>query len=420
MTTAARAADGRRQRRAFIGSFTSAGGRGVLAAAVDEESGALTVLGGADDVPDPSYLALVARRGHALRGQRDRRGRGGRVPRDRATSPSWPGPPVPVDGDGPTHLCLAAGHVLTANYGSGSVTAVPVRPDGTLAAARLRRAPAHRLGPAPRRQQGPHAHQVLPDPSGRWVLSVDLGTDSVRVCALARRRPRPAPRDRAAPRLGTAPPRLPPGRHRRVRRSNELAPTVTVCRWDAAEGALEPLGETPVLPGAPAGDAYPSGIVVSPDGRFVWTATRGHGHPRPCSPSTDAREAAPGRRRCPAAATGRAPSPYPAGTPVRRQRALRRRHLVRRRPGHGHAAPRRARSRRPRRPAWSSPERARQAHRRVHAEGPAPATGAGPSAYGSRSGSVRRLSGPARPAAAAARCPARSCTCDSTSLPIAG
>jgi 6-phosphogluconolactonase (cycloisomerase 2 family) len=56
---------------------------------------------------------------------------------------------------------------------------------------------------------------------------------------------------------------------------NELSPSVTVCRWDAAEGVLTPLSETPVLPGAPARDAYPSGIVTSPDGRFVWTATRG-------------------------------------------------------------------------------------------------------------------------------------------------
>jgi 6-phosphogluconolactonase (cycloisomerase 2 family) len=30
-----------------------------------------------------------------------------------------------------------------------------------------------------------------------------------------------------------------------------------------------------VLPGAPDGDAFPSGIVVSADGRYVWTATRG-------------------------------------------------------------------------------------------------------------------------------------------------
>lgn len=56
---------------------------------------------------------------------------------------------------------------------------------------------------------------------------------------------------------------------------NELTPTVTVCRWDASDGALKPLAEAAVLPGAPAQDAYPSGLAVSPDGRFVWIATRG-------------------------------------------------------------------------------------------------------------------------------------------------
>ncbi len=45
--------------RAFIGSFTSAGGRGIVAAAVDRETGALTVLGATDAVADPSFLALA-------------------------------------------------------------------------------------------------------------------------------------------------------------------------------------------------------------------------------------------------------------------------------------------------------------------------------------------------------------------------
>jgi 6-phosphogluconolactonase (cycloisomerase 2 family) len=103
---------------------------------------------------------------------------------------------------------------------------------------------------------------------------VDLGTDSVRVCALdggtltLRRE--------IALRPGSGPRHLafhPRGEHAYV--LNELAPTVTVCRWDAAEGSLRPVGETPLLSGVPDGDAYPSGIVVSPDGRFVWAAVRG-------------------------------------------------------------------------------------------------------------------------------------------------
>ncbi|MDT0610566.1 lactonase family protein [Streptomyces lancefieldiae] len=267
-------ADGdRRKRRAFIGSFTAAGGPGILAVAVAPDNGALTVVSGTDRLPDPSYLAL-APDGETLYAVSERAE--GAVAAFRVTGdrPEPAGRPVPVNGDGPTYLSLYAGHVLTANYGSGSVTAVPVRSDGTLA-----RTPTGVLqhtgsGPHAQRQQGPHAHQVQPDPSGRWAVSVDLGTDSVRVCGLT---------DGAlvvhrevALRPGSGPRHLafhPDGSHAYV--VNELAPTVTVCRWDAADGVLQPLTEVQVLTGVPEGDAYPSGIVVSPDGRFVWTATRG-------------------------------------------------------------------------------------------------------------------------------------------------
>lgn len=150
---------------------------------------------------------------------------------------------------------------------------------------------------------------MQPDPSGRWAVSVDLGTDSVRVCTL--RDGALAVHRESALRPGSGPRHLafhPDGTHAYV--VNELTPSVTVCRWDASDGALKPLGEVPVLPAVPAGDAYPSGIVVAPDGRFLWTATRGEDvlsvfavedGATPCgSPAP-----------CPAAVTGRAPSPGP-------------------------------------------------------------------------------------------------------------
>ncbi|MFJ5304833.1 lactonase family protein [Streptomyces sp. NPDC088350] len=264
---------GRRGRRAFIGSFTAAGGPGVVAAAVDADSGALTVLSGVDCVPDPSYLAL-APDGDTLYAVSETAEGAVAAYRVHGDKPEPLGPPVPV-GAGPTHLSLFAGHVLTADYGSGSVTAVPVRPDGTLAGSPSGQLRHTGSGPHERRQQGPHAHQIQPDPSGRWAVSVDLGTDSVRVCTLDDGRPEL--HREIALRPGSGPRHLafhPDGTHAYV--LNELTPTVTVCRWDAESGALKPLAETQVLPGAPAGDAaYPSGIVTSPDGRFVWTATRG-------------------------------------------------------------------------------------------------------------------------------------------------
>ncbi|MEU7056088.1 lactonase family protein [Streptomyces sp. NPDC046197] len=260
-------------RRAFIGSFTAAGGPGVVTAAVAASGGTLTVVGSVDGVPDPSYLALSPD-GAMLYAVSETADGAVAAYRVNGRTAELAGPPVPVGGSGPTHLSVFGGHVLTANYGSGSVTAVPLRPDGRLAPAPsclLRHSGA---GPHERRQRGPHAHQVQPDPSGRWVVSVDLGTDSVRVCALT---------DgdlllhrEIALRPGSGPRHLtfhPDGTHAYV--VNELTPTVTVCHWDAATGSLKPLAQTPVLADAPAADAYPSGIVVAPDGRFVWTATRG-------------------------------------------------------------------------------------------------------------------------------------------------
>lgn len=244
-----------------------------MTAAVAEGSGALTLLSSLDGLPDPSYLALAPDGGtlYAVSETAEGAVAAYGVNGDKL-EPA--GPRVPIDGNGPTHLGVHAGHVLTANYGSGSVTAVPLRPDGTLAPAPSGVFGHTGSGPHTLSQQGPHAHQVQPDPSGRWVVSVDLGTDSVRVCTLTdgglvlhretALRPGSGPRHLA----------FHPD-NSRAYVVNELIPTVTVCRWDAADGTLNPLSETPVLPGTPAGHAYASGIVASPDGRFVWTAIRG-------------------------------------------------------------------------------------------------------------------------------------------------
>ncbi|MER5553658.1 lactonase family protein [Streptomyces sp. NPDC002793] len=270
--------------RAFIGSFTSAGGLGVTVAAVDRDTGALAVLASTDAVADPSFLAVGRAPGaggtvlYTVSEASD--GAVAAFGIDDDGAPRLIGEVRQVDGSSPTHLALAAGHLLTANYGSGSVTALSVRDDGSPGPVTsvLRHEGS---GPDEGRQSGPHAHQVLVDPSGSWVLSVDLGTDSVRVCALDPDSGSLRLHAETALRPGTGPRHLafhPGGGHVYV--LNELEPTVTVCRWDASGGTLEPMGETQVLPyDHEEGDAprtYPSEVVVSRDGRFLWTANRGH------------------------------------------------------------------------------------------------------------------------------------------------
>ncbi|MFJ6618057.1 lactonase family protein [Kitasatospora sp. NPDC091335] len=261
--------------RAFIGSFTSTGGRGIVLAAVDPDTGALTATG-VVEATDPSYLTVAPAQGGPVLYAVSETAPGAVTAHDVSGPVPRPlGAPVPVDGDHPTHLSVTRGHLLTANYGSGSLSVLPLDADGTPEAASS--VLQHRgSGPHPDRQRGPHAHQVLPDPSGRWVLAVDLGTDSVRVCALDRAAGGLTVHQEIALPPGTGPRHLafhPDGRHVYV--LGELRPVVTVCRWDADAGALEPVAEVPLFPDGVQGPVSPSAPVVSPDGRFLWAAERG-------------------------------------------------------------------------------------------------------------------------------------------------
>ncbi|MGW0394348.1 lactonase family protein [Streptomyces sp. NPDC003042] len=262
--------------RAYIGSFTSGGGRGITTAAVDPATGELTALAVTEASENPSCLTLDPDTGVLYAVSETERGA---VSAFRPTADGLIplGPPVGVGGCGPTHLSLAGRRLLTAQYTSGSVSSLPIAPDGTPGSPES--VLAHEgSGLDADRQDRPHAHQVLPDPSGRWVLSVDLGTDSVRVCSLDPATGALRLHAETVLRAGTGPRHLafhPDGEVIYV--LHELEPQLTVCRWDPAAGRLEPVVEVPVVPAGAQGAVrdYPSEVVVSRDGRFVWAAVRG-------------------------------------------------------------------------------------------------------------------------------------------------
>ena len=90
---------------------------------------------------------------------------------------------VPSGGADPCHLVLDADGrtLLVANYSSGTLGVLPLDEDGGFTT----QGPAQVLGhvgsgPDEDRQESPHAHFVTLDPSGAFVLVVDLGTDEIR------------------------------------------------------------------------------------------------------------------------------------------------------------------------------------------------------------------------------------------------
>ncbi|MER7759324.1 lactonase family protein [Streptomyces sp. NPDC097619] len=258
-----------------MGSFTSAGGHGITTATADPDTGALTALATTGSLPDPSYLALDPDGGPLYAVSETARGAAAAFARTpEGLRPL--GPTTPVGGDGPTHLSVAGPWLLTAHYASGGVSTLPRAADGSLGGP-PRVLDHHGSGPDPDRQKGPHAHQILPSPDGRWVLSVDLGTDSLWIAALDPGDGTLTPHSETALRPGTGPRHLafhPGGRLLYV--LHELEPVLTVCHWDPATGTAVPATEVRVADHGPDGArAYPSALVADPAGRFLWAAVRG-------------------------------------------------------------------------------------------------------------------------------------------------
>ncbi|WP_405467854.1 lactonase family protein [Streptomyces canus] len=190
------------------------------------------------------------------------------------------GDPASSGGANPCHLTVhpSGEWLLTANYGSD------IAP-GTVAVHRLG-ADGHLLeptdlvvhqgsGPVTGRQEGSHAHQVLLDPAGRFVLATDLGADAVLTyrldtvtgtleqAAVNRMRTGSGPRHLA----------FAPGGEL-VLSADELSSTVTCHRYDATDGTLTALSSAPATTAKDIVN-QPGGIVASPCGRFVWVTNRG-------------------------------------------------------------------------------------------------------------------------------------------------
>jgi 6-phosphogluconolactonase len=131
----------------------------------------------------------------------------------------------------------------------------------------------------PTRQTHSHPHAAVVDPSGRWVVVADLGTDRVYVYpidAVGRRLDEGAARELAFPPLH-GPRHLmfgPTGE--RVYIIHEIANAITTCAFDPEGGTLDPIETVSTLPEEYAGDNACADVWVAPSGRTLYASNRGH------------------------------------------------------------------------------------------------------------------------------------------------
>ncbi len=176
----------------------------------------------------------------------------------------------PSGGAGPCHVSIdhAGTNVLVANYGSGSASVIPIKPDGRLAK------PTGFVQHAgssvnPRRQKGPHAHSINISADDRFAFVADLGIDKIMIYRLdikkgtivanspasANLRPGAGPRHFA---FGSN------GKYAYV--INELDCTITAFAYKPASGALTQIQTVTTLPKQFDGSNTCAEVRVHPSG----------------------------------------------------------------------------------------------------------------------------------------------------------
>jgi 6-phosphogluconolactonase len=169
--------------------------------------------------------------------------------------------------------------VLVANYSSGSVAALPVKPDGQLAEA-ASFVQHEGTSADPQRQKGPNAHSFVISPDNRFALAADLGIDKIMIyrldastAKLTANKTQPF----AALAPGSGPRHLafhPEGKH--LYAINELKNTITVFDYGTESGTLKERQTIPTLPADFTGKSFTADLKVTPDGKFLYGTNRGH------------------------------------------------------------------------------------------------------------------------------------------------
>lgn len=296
---------------AYVGTFSSplgdvppqadlprGNGRGIHLFRVNRATGALRAAGVHEMGTSPSYLALNAA-GTRLysanetdRVGADREGTVSAFAIDRAEGKLTPLNTVRSGGAGPTNVSIhpVGKHVLVANYFGGSIAVLPILEDGRLGEATDVKNYAGKVGPTRASSAPPgsfafsghdstHAHQILADPSGLYVLHVDLGLDRIFVWKFDQAKGKLTP-------AGSPFVSLPPGdgpKHvhfhpngRWLYSIQEEGSTIVLFDYDGGTGALSARQTLSTLPPGYAGSNFCSEIMVSRDGKFVYAGNQLH------------------------------------------------------------------------------------------------------------------------------------------------
>ncbi|MEW6357692.1 MAG: lactonase family protein [Planctomycetota bacterium] len=274
------------QRLIYVGTYTKRGSEGIYVYRFNPDTAALEMTSKATGLDNPSFLAVHPTRRY-LCAVNEARGKG---PSEGGAVSAFSIAPKTGEltflnrqsahGASTCHLSVeqTGRFVLAANYSSGSVAMLPIGSDGRLGEAT---ALVQHEGSSidPKRQTGPHAHSILPDPSNRYAFAPDLGLDKIMIYRLDLKQGRLLPNDppwaQVHPGAGPRHFAFHPNR-RYAYVINELGNTMVAFRYDETCGALQELQTISTLPADFTGTSYCADVHVHPNGKFLYGSNRGH------------------------------------------------------------------------------------------------------------------------------------------------
>jgi 6-phosphogluconolactonase len=265
---------------AYVGCFTTekrrARGKGIAVFRIDH--GKWTQVDACDAIPNPHYVALDRTQNYLYSAHGDS-SEIGAYARDPHSGKLTLLNKQATGGDNSSTVTTDPSNRYVVLANGPGVAVLPINTDGSLAPRTDLVVPEGEPGPYRREQHGPHPHQAIFEPSGRFVVAPDKGLDKVHLFHFDATRGRLVPHDKpfAKARYGAGP------RHISFHPTspyaylvNELDSTVTAYKWNLDRGELAPFQRTSTLPATYTGDSTGAEIAIAPSGRFVYVSNRGH------------------------------------------------------------------------------------------------------------------------------------------------
>ncbi|MGA2596250.1 MAG: lactonase family protein [Bryobacteraceae bacterium] len=269
---------------AYVGCYTTARryarGDGIHVYRVDPETAAWTHIQRVGDLVNPSFLALRGD-GNYLYAVHGDESIATAFSIDRASGALKFINRVATGGQNGVHQAIdpSGNFMVVANYASGSVSVLPIRQDGSLGE-NVQIVPLPGL-PGPNRveQASSHPHQIVFDPSGRFVAVPDKGLDRIFMFQFDPQAGRLSPtiQGSVAARSGSGPRRI--AFHPALPIAfvlNEIGSTIVTYYLEAEHGGLRPVQILSTTPSDYTGENTASELALSSGGRFVYCSNRSH------------------------------------------------------------------------------------------------------------------------------------------------